>query len=152
MATWRPFSLAKPSHGRSGFSLVELSVVVIIIAVLSAFGIPRLLRSTEKAKAAEAFKYLTTIRDAQERNSMRNGEYATSLTDLDFAYATPVYFSVGAITAGDTGSIEDSWRLTLTRQGASGGFGAYTVCFDEEGYDPVQSSIELNPDIHPMTR
>ena len=51
---------------RKGFSLVELAVVVIIVGVLAAFGVPRMLKSVERSKSAEAFKYLASVRDAQE--------------------------------------------------------------------------------------
>ena len=139
-------------RARQAFSLVELSVVVIIIGVLAAFGIPRLLRSVEKSKASEAFKYLTSVRDAQERHSMRNGTYASSITDLDFRQADPAYFVVQPIVAGDTGSLEASWRMTLRRQGSSAGYGAYEVTFSQDGYDEAASTIEAYPDIHPMAR
>ena len=43
---------------RKGFSLVELAVVVIIVGVLAAFGVPRMLKSVERSKSAEAFKYV----------------------------------------------------------------------------------------------
>ena len=51
-------------RARKGFSLVELSVVVIIIGVLAAFGVPRLLQSVERSKASESFKYLSAVRAA----------------------------------------------------------------------------------------
>ena len=52
---------------RKGFSLVELAVVVVIVGVLAAFGVPRLLKSVERSKAGESFNYLGAIRTAQER-------------------------------------------------------------------------------------
>ena len=137
-------------RSRKGFSLVELSVVVIIIGVLAAFGIPRMLKSVERSKSAEAFKYLASVRAAQERYQARQGSYASQLTDLDMTQTAPKYFTVGTIAAGSTTSLEDSWTLTLSRQGASAGYGAYTVTFTEEGYDSVNSTIEGLPDINPM--
>ncbi|QDT13328.1 type IV pilin protein [Planctomycetes bacterium K23_9] len=136
-----------PARARKGFSLVELSVVVIIIGVLAAFGVPRLLQSVERSKAAESFKYLASVRAAQERFQARQGTYAADLTELDMSQTPPTYFSVGAAAAGATGSLEDSWTLTLTRSGASSGYGAYTVTFSEAGYDSGNSTIdsEINP-------
>ncbi len=135
---------------RKGFSLVELSVVVIIIGVLATFGIPRMLKSVERSKAAEAFQCLATVRAAQERYQARQGTYAATLTDLDMEQSAPKYFTVGMIQPGASGSLEDSWSLTLTRQGASAGYGAYTVTFTQEGYDSVNSTIQSMPDINPQ--
>lgn len=136
-----------PARARKGFSLVELSVVVIIIGVLAAFGVPRLLQSVERSKAAESFKYLASVRAAQERFQARQGTYASDLTQLDMSQTPPTYFGVGTSAAGATGSLEDSWSLTLTRSGASSGYGAYTVTFTETGYDAGNSTIdsEINP-------
>ena len=135
---------------RKGFSLVELAVVVIIIGVLAAFGVPRLLKSVERSKGAEAFKYLSSVRSAQERYQARQGTYASDLTTLDMDQSDPKYFTVGEVAAGSTSLLEDSWTLTLTRQGASAGYGAYTVTFTQMGYDATNSTIEELPDINPM--
>ena len=135
---------------RPGFSLIELSVVVIIIGVLAAFGIPRLLRSVERSKAAEAFKYLASVRAAQERYQARESTYANDLSFLDVEQAPPKYFTVGTITAVEAGIVEDSWTLTLKRQGTSSGYGAYTVTFTHLGYDSVHSTIDTMHGINPM--
>jgi len=135
---------------RRGFTLVELAVVVVIIGVLAAFAVPRFLASVERSKAAEAFNYLSSIQAAQERYHARQGTYAAVLTDLDIKMTTPKYFTPGIVAAGTTLNLEDSWMLTLTRTGASAGYGEYTVTFTEEGYDSVNSTITALPDINPM--
>ena len=135
---------------RRGFSLVELSVVVIIIGVLAAFGVPRMLKSVERSKASEAFKYLASVRAAQERYQARQGTYSDDITKLDMEQTAPKYYIVGSVAAGDTGNLEDSWTLMLTRDGASSGYGAYTVTFTQDGYDAANSTIDGLPDINPM--
>lgn len=118
---------------RKGFSLVELSVVVIIIGVLAAFGVPRLLKSVERSKAAEAFKYCASLRAAQERFQARQGTYTILLTELDMTQVAPKYFTLSAVAAGATLDLEDSWTITLTRAGAASGYAAYTVTFTQDG-------------------
>jgi prepilin-type N-terminal cleavage/methylation domain-containing protein len=121
-----------------GFTLVELAVVVVIIGVLAAFAVPRFLASVERSKAA------------QERYHARQGTYADAMVMLDIKMTAPKYFTVGLVLPGSTGDLEDSWSVTLTRQGSSAGYGAYTVTFTEEGYDSVNSTISSHADINPM--
>jgi prepilin-type N-terminal cleavage/methylation domain-containing protein len=133
---------------RTGFTLVELAVVIVIIGVLAAFAVPRFKASVERSKAAEAFNYLGGIQAAQERYHARQSTYATNLTDLDITMSAPKYFSAPAqFTAGASGNLDDSWSLTLTRSGANAGYGEYTVTFTETGFNSEASDItnEINP-------
>ena len=53
---------------------------------------------------------------------------------------------MGTVTA-----TQNTWTLTLTRTGASAGYGAYTVVFTDQGYDATNSTIQGMPDINPIS-
>lgn len=137
-------------RGSKGFTLVELSVVIVIIGVLAAFAVPRFRNAVERSKAGEAFNYLSSVATAQERHHSRQGTYADILGKLDIKMSAPKYFAVAGVQPGTSGDLEDSWSLTLSRQGASAGYGAYTVSFTEEGYDSQNSTLDQHPDINPQ--
>lgn len=145
----------KKNHrlGAGGFTLVELAVVIVIIGVLAAFAVPRFRDAVERSKAAEAFNYLSSVRAAQERYHARQGTYASDVSLLDIKFSSPKYFSVGDVGVGATGDLQDSWSQTLTRQGASAGYGNYTVTFSEDGFNPdtAKSTIASLDTINPMS-
>jgi hypothetical protein len=97
----------------------------------------------ERSKAKEAFVYLSAVREAQERYQGLQGVYAADPFDLDVMMLTPKHFKVGAVSAGSTKSLQNSWTLTLTRTGPSSGYGAYTVSFTNEGFDSSSSTIPV---------
>jgi prepilin-type N-terminal cleavage/methylation domain-containing protein len=136
-----------------GFTLVELAIVIVIIGVLAAFGVPRFRDSVERSKASEAFSYLSSVRSAQERYHGRAGTYASALTKLDVQLPTPKYFTASEVAPSGT-SLEKGWKVTLTRSGASAGYGDYTVTYTEEGFDAANSLIsdEEHAAINPMSQ
>ena len=104
-------------RNRKGFTLVELAVVIVIIGVLAAFGVPRFLQSVEKSKASEAFNYLSAIQGSEERYLAQNGVYASSISDLDVLLSNPQYFTVpSSITVTPDSAGNPAWALMLTPQ------------------------------------
>jgi type IV pilus assembly protein PilA len=143
-------------RNRKGFTLVELAVVIVIIGVLAAFGVPKFLKSVERSKAAESFQYLAAVRSAEERYIAKEGVYTSNLTDLDITQSVPKYFETGSpLTATQASDGTSNWTMTLKRIAGSSSYGAYTVTFTQDGFDTANSTIasnaSLNADINPMS-
>ena len=134
------------NNKQSGFSLVELTIVVVILGVLATFAVPRFMSSVERTKASEAFSYLANIESAQARYNAERGLYADSTSKLDIDLNTPEFFDVSAPSSANW---ETEWEMKLTRNGASSGYGRYTVIFNEHGFNTSASSIPdaLSPNL-----
>ena len=55
----------KKRFNQKGFTLIEIIVVVVILAILASLILPRMLQQTERANIAEAQQYLGAIRRSQ---------------------------------------------------------------------------------------
>jgi len=72
------------SHHRRGFTLIELMVVVVIIALLAGMAVVRLTGTKERALIAKMRSDLRTLTVQQEAYFSDNERFSTSLTDLKF--------------------------------------------------------------------
>ena len=82
---------------RAGFTLLELMMVVIIMAILASIALPQYLRTSERARAAEAIQMLGAMRTTQTRYyALNNENYATKADELD----------IGLVDS-------DSWHYTM---------------------------------------
>lgn len=85
--------------GASGFSLVELLVVVVIIGILSAIAVPLYLRTRYRSQAIEAGEVLSRVGAAQESYRAEFGVYSDVSNDLPLAGGSP----------GSTGTLGTWW-------------------------------------------
>ena len=134
---------------RSGFSLVELTVVVVILGVLATLAVPRFRTSVERTKATEGLSYLHQMERQQSRFFSTMGRYSHSKQELEDVMGetihTPKFFSTSAISSSNW---EKRWSTKLTRNSESSGFGRYTITWGQDGFEASKSSIssELKPD------
>ena len=77
--------LLKRTHKQGGFTLLELLMVVIIIAILASLALPQYIRATERSRATEALQILGALRASEHRyraQSAKN-DYTGVLAELD---------------------------------------------------------------------
>jgi prepilin-type N-terminal cleavage/methylation domain-containing protein len=65
-----------------GFTLIELMVVIVIIAILAAVAIPKFLDASQKAKVSEFPTQLTAIYTGQIAYHADKGYYVTTFANL----------------------------------------------------------------------
>jgi len=113
---------------KKGFTLLELIVVVIIIAILASIALPQYIKVAEKARLAEGTHLLGLLRSSQIRYKAENDAYATDMTKLDADYVPnpPNYFTVESPTIAT--EIAKVKRNTNKRS-----VGEYTLTITEGG-------------------
>jgi type IV pilus assembly protein PilA len=79
---------------RSGFTLVELLVVVLIVGILAAIAIPKFRNSKGKAFAASIKSDLRNLAEAEEAHFYDDSTYTTDQTQLNYRKSPGVVISI----------------------------------------------------------
>ncbi|MFH1853986.1 MAG: type IV pilin protein [Candidatus Omnitrophota bacterium] len=115
--------------GRKGFTLVEVLIVVIIIGILAAIGIPQFAASIEKSKGGEARAGLGHVQTGEKVYFAENEAYTNSNALLDislserywtFTISTPTATTYTA-TAERSGGTRDGQIITMDQNGTING-------------------------------
>jgi len=76
----------------SGFTLIELMIVVVIIGILAALAIPRFMQASSRSKQSEAKMLLKQIYTMQGAYFMLQGSYC--LNGVNASALSPVAFAI----------------------------------------------------------
>jgi len=126
---------------REGFTLVELMVVAVIVAILAAVAIPLMSANKTRAMATEAEAGLGTIRTVLRGMYAETGHYNVDLDGATITSTDPI--DLPGLSAGDLDGkyFEDgdyemslqSQAYTLTATGSGDDVGSVQITLDEDG-------------------
>jgi len=87
------------SKRRSGFTLVELLVVIVVLAVLAAIVLPKFMNSSARSKESSLRSDLKLLRSAVNAFNADTGKYPNSLADLAESDKTKVKIADGTVVS-----------------------------------------------------
>ncbi|MGK0289321.1 MAG: prepilin-type N-terminal cleavage/methylation domain-containing protein [bacterium] len=112
---------------KKGFSLMEIMVVLVIIAIIGGTAYPYYQKLVIKSKQTEAKTMLRSIYMSQELYNITNQKFATKITDLDITIPTTTRYSyqIKSVDNGETFTatatanldndpVEDRWDIDQT--------------------------------------
>jgi type IV pilus assembly protein PilE len=143
-------------HRSSGFTLIELMIVVAVIAVLAAVALPTYQSQVRKSRRAEAITFMSQVQQAQERYRANIAKYGDRfvlasggltgvISDIDpnvAAYtsaATSYATSAGYYVLGLSGAAANGYTVGATAQGDQANDGSCK--YMQMKFGPVGSNI-----------
>ena len=90
-----------------GFTLIEVMIVVVIVAILAAVAIPSYQNSIQKTRRADAKEALTRVAASEERYFFTNNEYTAVGTSVGLpsnGESTDGHYTIKIYTTAGTGT------------------------------------------------
>lgn len=116
---------------QSGFSLVELLIVIAIILIILAFAVPKLASARMQAQETAAIKAIDTINTAQTQYYSQFGRFATTLQEL------------GPPNSGNAGPAASDLIPNDLSQGTKQGY-VFTMSATPGGYTVNANPVTFN--------
>lgn len=150
LSQMKPLNFRKNSS-QSGFTLIEIMVVVVILAILAGMVVPRVIGQSDTARVKTTEVALAAVSNSLDEYRLSNSRYPTSAQGLDALITPPSdaknYPEGGYIKGGEYP--KDSWDNDL--QYAIPGSEGRTYDLFSLGADGKQGGEGLDADIYAKT-
>jgi len=105
----------------SAFTILEIMIVIVIMAVLATIAIPRYSVTMEKTRSTEGVQILQALVQAQKVYRFENGSFTNDINNLEITIPTPQHFNTPTVSTTDP-------IATITRQNSR-----YTLSMTQNG-------------------
>ncbi len=111
-----------------GFTLVEMLIALVVVAILAAIALPAYNDAIRKSRRSDATSALATVQQAQERWRNTHSSYAASASDLGVSTTSPGgYYTLAIASAGATGYVLTATAVSGSSQAADSGCACMSV-------------------------
>lgn len=123
MSTFTKKELPTRRRGEAGFTLIELMITLVVVAVLAAIALPAYQDSIRKGRRSDALQALSAAQLAQERWRSNHAEYTPNLSDLQVISPTSGgYYTLSlAAVSSAPGTWRTGYRVLATAVGSQAG-------------------------------
>lgn len=118
-------------RGKSGFTLLELVMVIVIIGILVALAAPSYFKFVERSRKVEGLRMLGQMRLAQLRYYALHAKTTDAINDLDIDPPQEKYFSYSVYST--TSAPEDFIVARATRTALENSWGTYNLTIKGNG-------------------
>ena len=108
-----------PRAAQRGFTLIELMITVVIVAIIAAVALPAYQDSVRKGRRSEAFNAISQVQQAQERWRSNNAQFTTTLADLNASGTTPGgHYTIALSAPAAPATLATGYIVTATAAGS----------------------------------
>jgi len=123
------------------FGLIETTVIVTVIGITALFAIPRVEARSEAPIVREGMQYAEWVATHQRVRLNKQLDYTAHVEAFTDSQGTlrevPHAFSLAHIEADG----RKHWELHLQRREEDCSFGAYTIVYDQQGFNEQSSTV-----------
>lgn len=118
---------------KSGFTLLEIIIVIIIIGVLASLALPRLFSTVEFSRSTEALAAIASVRSSMERCYLGDPDYRNCDTFTDIDIEDPGNSPGAHFTYSISAGAVDAYSIIATRTAVNGGNAGDVVFVEQAG-------------------
>ena len=99
-----------------GFTLIELMIVLVVLAIIVAVGYPSYLEQVKKSRRAEGMGQLLELADRMERAYSDSGTYPTVISEVYVATTDGGFYTLSIVSANNVSFTVSAAPTSLGRQ------------------------------------